>query len=76
MDTGKAAGEMDKSVTSPQGVEHHEEGGFIVKANIQVWRCAIQLCEVCTATKLVGDLIQNWGMVVVMVDSSIEILGV
>ena len=31
--TSKAPGEMDKPVMSPQGVEHHEEGRFIVKDN-------------------------------------------
>ena len=31
--TSEAPGETDKSVISPQGVEHCEEGRFIVKDN-------------------------------------------
>ena len=73
---GKATGEMDKSVMSPWGVECHEEGGFIVEDDTPVGRCAIQLHEAHTTAKLMGDLIQGWGTVVVMADSSIEILGV
>ena len=73
---GKAPGETDKSVTSPQGVECHEDGGFIVEDDTHVGRCAIQLCEACTTAKFMGDLIQCWGMVVVTADSSIEILWV